>query len=171
MHDGENREIERKYLIRYPDVALLQAQPGCRKWEIVQIYLAETEPGLTRRIRQVTEDGEVKYFKTFKRRLSDLSCQEDEGKISQFDYIRLVREGDAGRRPIVKNRYRIPYGERVLEVDVYPFWDDRAILEIEMEDESETPEIPGYIEVIRDVSGEAAYKNCQLAASIPHESI
>lgn len=171
MSEGKHCEIERKYLIRYPDIAHLEAQPGCEKWEIVQIYLAETEPGLVRRIRQVTSKGEVKYYKTFKRRLSALSAEEEEGEISQFEYIRFTREGDAGRRPISKVRYRIPYEGHVLEFDVYPFWDDRAILEIELESEEETPQIPEYVQVIRDVSDAPEYKNRMLAAKVPHESI
>lgn len=171
MSEGKHHEIERKYLIRYPDIDLLQSQPGCEKWEIVQIYLAETEPGLVRRIRQVTLNGEVKYYKTFKRRLSDLTAEEDEGEISQFEYIKFTREGDAGRRPVSKARYRIPYEGRILEFDVYPFWDDRAILEIELDSEEEIPAIPDYVQIIRDVSSAPEYKNRMLAVKIPHESI
>ena len=36
---GKHYEIERKYLIQYPDAALLASQPGAVKWEIEQVYL------------------------------------------------------------------------------------------------------------------------------------
>ena len=58
MSAGKHCEIERKYLIRYPDIKTLQAQKGVEQWEIVQIYLTVSGPGETRRIRQVVCGGE-----------------------------------------------------------------------------------------------------------------
>ena len=49
--------------------------------------------------------------------------------------------------------------------------DDRAILEIELQYEDEAATIPDYVDVIRDVSGEKAYKNKQLAKYVPMEEI
>lgn len=166
-----HREIERKYLIRQPDAGRLKSQPGCVQWDIVQTYLMESEPGLTRRIRQVTTGGSVKYYKTVKRRLTALSCEEEEREISRSEYLCLLTEADPRRRPIEKTRYRIPHGGRVLEVDIYPFWSDRAILEIELERETDQPDIPACLSVIRDVSDDPAYKNSQLALRIPQEDI
>lgn len=171
MQKEKHFEIERKYLIRYPDLSLVQAQPNCTAWEIVQIYLTEQEPGITRRIRQVTCDGETRYFKTSKRKVNALSCEEVEQEITQDEYIRDARECDPARRPIVKTRYRLPHEGHILELDVYPFWTDRAILEIELDSENEAARIPNYLTVIREVSGELAYKNRQLAVRVPHEEL
>ena len=60
MSVGKHYEIERKYLIRYPDVALLRAQKGVEEWEITQIYLTVSGPGETRRIRQIVSGGEIR---------------------------------------------------------------------------------------------------------------
>ena len=171
MTEGKHFEIERKYLIRYPDIALLQAQKGVEQWEITQIYLTVSGPGETRRIRQVVSGGEIKYYKTFKRRLSDLSCEEDEGEIDQLEYIRLSKEVQPGCKPLGKTRYRIPYEGHVLEFDLYPFWTDRAILEIELEREDEVPQIPEWVAILRDVTGDRAYKNRLLAMRVPMEEI
>lgn len=168
---GKHCEIERKYLIRYPDVALLRAQKGVEEWEITQIYLTVSGPGETRRIRQIVSGGEIRYYKTFKRRLSDLSCEEDEGEIDQMEYIRLSREQQPGCRPVGKTRYRIPYQGHTLEFDIYPFWDDRAILEIELEREDEGAALPDYVRIIRDVSADPAYKNRSLAERVVDEPI
>ena len=65
----------------------------------------------------------------------------------------------------------MPYAGHVLEFDVYPFWPDRAIMEIELAGEDEAAEIPDYVRIIRDVTGEKAYKNKQLAKRIPMEDI
>lgn len=171
MSGAKHCEIERKYLIQFPDIKTLQAQRGAEQWEIVQIYLTVPGPGETRRIRQVVSDGEIRYYKTFKRRLSDMSNEEAEQEIDQLEYIRLSQEQQPDCRPLNKTRYRIPYMGHVMEVDIYPFWTDRAILEIELEHESEGAAIPEYVRVIRDVSADPAYKNRSLAEKVIYEEI
>ena len=171
MSAGKHCEIERKYLIRYPDIRTLQAQKGVEQWEIVQIYLTVSGPGETRLIRQVVSGGEIKYYKTFKKRLTDLSNEEDEGEIDQLEYIHLCQEQQPGCKPVGKTRYRIPYEGHILEFDIYPFWDDRAILEIELEHENEGAPIPDYVQIIRDVSADPAYKNRSLAENVINEEI
>ena len=171
MSAGKHCEIERKYLIRYPDIKTLKAQKGVQQWEIVQIYLTVSGPGETRRIRQVVSGGEIKYYKTFKKRLTDLSNEEDEGEIDQLEYIHLCQEQQPGCKPVGKTRYRIPYEGHILEFDIYPFWDDRSILEIEMEHENEGAAIPEYVRIIRDVSADPAYKNRSLAENVIYEEI
>lgn len=169
--EGKHREIERKYLIRYPDVKTLLAQKDVEQWEIVQIYLTVSGPGETRRIRQVVCDGGIKYYKAFKRRVSDLTNEEDEGEIDQLEYIRLSQEMHPDCKPLGKTRYRIPYAGHVLEFDLYPFWKDRAILEIELDREDEGAAIPEYVRIIRDVSADPAYKNRALAERVVTEEI
>ena len=170
MSAGKHYEIERKYLIRYPDIETLKAQKGVEQWEIVQIYLTAA-PGETRRIRQVVSDGAIRYYKTFKRRLSDLTCEEDEGEIDQLEFIRLSGEQQPGCKPLGKTRYRIPYEGHVLEFDIYPFWSDRAIMEIELRREDEGAAIPAYVRIVRDVSDDIAYKNRSLAENVVYEEI
>jgi CYTH domain-containing protein len=142
-----------------------------QQWEIVQIYLTVSGPGETRRIRQVVSGGEIKYYKTFKKHLTELTNEEDEGEIDQLEYIHLCQEQQPGCKPLGKTRYRIPYQGHILEFDIYPFWTDRAILEIELEDEDEGAAIPDYVHIIRDVSADPAYKNRSLAENVIYEEI
>lgn len=171
MSAGVHSEIELKYLIRRPDAAFLASLPGCAVWEITQVYLAADGDMRTRRVRRVTEGGETRYYRTFKRRVSALTAEEDEGEITRAQYEAYLLERDPGRSPIRKTRYRVPDRGRVLEFDIYPFWSDRAILEIELEREDEVPELPDYVRVVRDVTADWAYKNVQLAKSVPMEEI
>ena len=171
MSAGKHYEIERKYLIRYPDIEVLKAQKGVEQWEIVQIYLTVSGPGETRRIRQVVTGGEIKYYKTFKRHLSSVKNEEDEGEIDQLEFISLSKQMQPGCKPLGKTRYRIPYAGHVLEFDIYPFWSDRAIMEIELEREDEGAALPEYVQVIRDVSDDIHYKNRQLAENVIYEDI
>lgn len=163
-------EIELKYLIAMPDAAWLRAQPGCEIWEIEQIYLA-AQPGTTRRIRSVVENGETRYYKTFKRRISALTAEEDEGLISQEEYEAYRMEADPAKNVISKVRYRVPFEGQVLEFDVYPFWTDRAVMEIELESEAQHPKIPGWVKALKDVTADFRYKNVALAEAIPMDEI
>ena len=171
MSTGCGLEIERKYLIRFPDTDLLERQPGCERWDITQTYLTDGEDRQTRRVRKMLVNGETRYIRTFKRRVSALSSAEDEAMISQEEYEGLLKQRDKSRSPVLKTRYRIPYGGHIIEIDVYPFWKDRAIAEVELASEDEVAALPDYIQVIRDVSGEKAYKNRQLARRVPMEDI
>lgn len=161
-------EIERKFLIEYPDVNELEAYPNSTKSEIAQTYLL-TDDGFTSRIRKRTTNGATKYIFTEKKRVNDVKCIENEREITKEEYNDLLRLADPERRTVEKTRYCLPYGERVVEIDIYPFWTDRAIAEVEMEDEGERVLLPGFIKVIREVTAEKAYKNVALAKEIPSD--
>lgn len=163
-------EIERKYLLHMPDVPALRAMDGCRVWEIEQIYL-RSEPGVTRRIRRVAEQGETRYYRTEKRRLSALSSDEHEAQIDAMEYASLRREADPALKPIEKTRLRIPFEGQTLEIDLYPFWQDRAILEIELGREDEPVHIPEWLRVAREVTDNKRYRNVRLAASVPQDAL
>lgn len=164
-------EIERKYLIRMPDEAALAAMPGCEKWEIVQTYLRDCGNGFTNRVRRVRTNGAEKYIHTQKRRVNALSCHESEGEVSRSEYDRLMQEADPALRSIDKKRYRVPYAGQLLEIDIYSFWTDRATLEIELESEAQQPVLPPWLELVREVTGEPAYKNLYLAREVPMEEL
>ena len=160
-------EIERKFLIVFPDTDLLE-KIAESKSDISQTYL-KTDDGFTSRVRKRTTDGATKYIFTEKRRITDVKCIENEREINGEEYEELLKLADPERRTVEKMRYCIPFNGRVVEVDVYPFWNDRAIAEVEMEDENEEVVLPEFIKVIRDVTAEKAYKNYSLAKEIPSD--
>ena len=164
-------EIERKYLIRMPDEGMLAAMPGCEIWDIVQTYLMDGADGSTRRLRSIASGGKVQYVHTVKHRLSDLSYREWEAEVPAAEYEALMREANPALNAIDKRRYRIPFEGQLLEIDVYSFWKDRATLEIELESEAQAVVLPRWLHVIRELTGEAAYKNRFLAESIPMEEL
>lgn len=165
---GNSVEIEYKYLIRYPDADILEAQPGCSRVKIVQTYLL-ANPHVTERVRSWDENGAIRYFHTEKRRISVQSAQELEEEISPGRYENLLQRADPLRSPIEKIRYRIPYEGHLLEIDIYPFWSRQAVLEIEIGEENEEVRIPPWLSVLRDVTSEKAYRNRSLAKRIPDE--
>ncbi len=162
LGEPEPLEIERKYLIEYPDMKWLASLPNCRKVEIIQTYLTSA-PGEETRVRQRGADGHYVYYLTTKRTVSDLKRVEIERRLSEREYLRLLMDADPTRRPIRKDRYCLTYDNQYFEIDVYPFWDDRAIVEIELRDEAQTVRFPEKLRLIREVTDDAAYKNAALA--------
>ena len=155
-------EIERKFLIEYPDVAWLESIPNCRRVEISQTYLV-SEPGTTIRVRQRGENGSFVYFKTIKRRVSDTRRVEIEERLTQDEYLSLLMEADPDRRPIRKTRYCLTHENMYFEIDLYPFWKDKAIVSVELNSEDQDIDFPKELKVIREVTDDEAYRNSSLA--------
>lgn len=72
-------------------------------------------------------------------------------------------DADPTCRPIRKTRYCLTSGNQYFEIDVYPFWKDRAIMEIELSVEDTPVMFPDCIRAIREVNGDERYKNAALA--------
>lgn len=165
------KEIEYKYLIEYPDVNKLLQIPTCQKSTITQIYLKNppgSPNGMDRRIRQREQGGHITYTYTEKTPVkggNGFVRMEDERHITASEYNSLLKETDYNKHTIIKDRYSIVDGERTYEIDVYPFWDDRAIMEVELEDEGDIVEIPDFVNVVRNVTNEPEYKNSSLAVN------
>ncbi len=155
-------EIERKFLINYPDIKRLEKNPLCRKVEIIQTYLKSTDNEEVR-VRQRGENGNYIYYRTSKRKVTDIKRVETESRLSKEEYLSLLMEADTSKRQIRKTRYCLTYNNQYFEIDVYPFWDDKAIMEIELKDENETVVVPEFIEVIKEVTEDEEYKNASLA--------
>lgn len=162
LGEPEPLEIERKYLIEYPDIQWLESNPKCRRIEIIQTYLKSSE-GEEVRVRQRGINGNYIYFKTIKKKVSPVKRVEIEKRLSQSEYLTLLMEADTGKRQIRKTRYCLTYEGQYFEIDVYPFWDNQAIAEIELKDENEKIVLPKEIKVIREVTDDENYKNAMLA--------
>lgn len=162
LGEPEPFEIERKYLIEYPDIAWLESNPTCQRIEIIQTYLNSSN-GDEVRVRQRGVDGNYIYFQTIKRKVSDLKRVEIERRLSQAEYLKLLMDADTTKRQIRKTRYCLTYDNQYFEIDVYPFWNDKAIAEIELSDESASINFPKQIKVIKEVTDDESYKNASLA--------
>ena len=55
------------------------------------------------------------------------------------------------------------HNKHYFETDVYPFWTDKAIAEIELSDESAEIRFPKEIKVIQEVTSDPSYQNAKLA--------
>lgn len=163
----EPREVERKYLIKMPDLHFLESLPLCRKVDITQAYIITPEGRA--RIRARGEGGQTQYFKTVKRTISALTRVEEEHRLTKQEFDDLMLFADKKRKAIVKSRHCLLWNATYFELDVFDFWKTQAFLEVELLDESDEVRLPDFIEVIRDVSGDDRYRNSALAKEIPAE--
>ena len=162
----EPYEIERKYLIKYPNINNLESMPNCTKVEITQTYLKSYDD-TERRVRARGIDGDYLYYLTEKRRITDLKRVEIERKLSQDEYLRLLMEADNKLHTIHKTRYCLTENNQYFEIDVYPEWEDKAILEIELNDEDEEIKIPSFIKIIKEVTDDNKYLNYNMSKEMP----
>lgn len=152
---------KRKYLIARPDCQALRQKYGASPVEMMQTYLNSSNPQVERRIRQQKNGSGYLYFYTEKRIAEDGVRWVTERPISEKEYVAYLMESDLSLHAVRKLKYRFGYGNSRLEIDVYPFSQDKAILFVY--GDQENPELPEELQLVREVTGEAEYKNRQLA--------
>ena len=153
-----------KYLIAMPDVDTLVTKYGAIATEMMQTYLAGVTPLAERRVRQQRSGTEYLYFYTEKRVGEDGKRWVTERPISEKEYIRYLMESDLTLRAVRKTKYRFQYAGRPMEIDVYPFSTEKAIL-FAYGAGHDGAELPEELKVLRDVTDDADYKNRRLAST------
>lgn len=168
MNDIRNEEdsaleIERKFIIDYPNREELLKRPGVKASQITQTYLLDEQPNQVSRVRERRTDGQSVYTKTKKRRINALVCYEDECVIDQNHYEEELKNRDPSMKVIEKERLVVPDQGKMFEIDLYPFWDQVAVLEIELSHPDEPFQIPQGLRVLREVTDDVRFKNASLA--------
>ena len=162
-HEKQQLEIERKFLIRYPDPNMLD-KVCKKKITIIQTYLVPVK-NISRRVRKQECGGETACWYNEKEKLSDMTRVEREREISETEYQDFLKEAIPDAGVIQKTRYLLPSGNHCFEVDVFPEWTDRAFAEVELESESQEFAIPECLELIREVTQDKRYTNLSLAVN------
>ncbi len=164
----EPREIERKFLIKMPDLQMLSSLPECRAVKLSQTYILLPD-GTNARVRRRGDGEDCSYVKTVKQRLTDRTRIEIEEPLTAEEYRNLLNFADPLRRSIEKTRYCLVWRNTYFELDVFDFWDRQAFLEVELLSEEQEISLPPFLEVLREVTDDSAYGNSALALSIPDQ--
>lgn len=154
---------KRKFLISMPDCTELQEKYGAVSVEMMQTYLNSADPHIERRIRQQRNGVGYLYFYTEKRIAQDGSRWVTEKPLSEKEYVSYLMDSDLSLHAVRKTKYRFGYKNMRLEIDVYPFSRDKAVLFAYGSGDTLQP--PPEISLIKEVTGDAAYKNRRLAMS------
>ena len=153
-----------KYLISMPDCQLLEKKYNALSMEMMQTYLRPIVDNVERRIRQQKNGDEYLYFYTEKRIADDGTRWVTERPIPPKEYVSYLMEGDTSLHSVIKTKYRFTCQGRRMEIDVYPFSKEKAVLFIYGRP-LQAEDMPPEIEIIRNVSGDENYKNRRLAAT------
>ena len=156
------QEVWHKYLIALPTLQTLEQTYHAASIDMMQTYLTRANPSIVRRVRQQKNGGDYLYFYTEKRTTGS-GQWETEKPISEKEYIRYLMEGDTSLHTVHKTKYRFVYNGCRFEIDVYPFSQDRAIMRAALPENAPVLTAPPEITVLREVTGDPAYKNRQLA--------
>jgi CYTH domain-containing protein len=157
----EPREIQRKFLLR-PGRA---GQPPVRfeELEIEQTYLVG-EDGWEARVRRRGQNGASVYTHTMKRPAVDGQRVRIEHQITGREYIAFLAQADPARRPLKKRRRVFLWANRYFEWDL--FGEPRSgleLLEVEVDRPDEPVELPPFLDVEREVTGDQKYWNWSIA--------
>lgn len=161
-------EIERKYIIKMPCEQILAEQDEYNKSEILQIYLPSVA-GETHRIRRRVYSDKTVCTETRKIRLDRMSSTEIEGEIDEQRFLALSENILECSSPITKTRHTFVYCGQLFEIDVYPAWKNTAIMETELDAREREVEIPSFLEIVREVTGDKAYSNAGMSRHFPAE--
>ena len=154
---------ERRFLVEYPDVEKLNQNPNCQRVEIIQTYLKSHGNDEQIRLRQRGLDGHYIYTQTTRRQVGGDQCITLERRLSQNEYLMLLMDADTTLHPIRKTRYFMTYDNQSFEIDLYPFWQDRALVEVRLGNDDTDVRMPREIKVIKEVTGDEAFDNVTLA--------
>lgn len=159
-------EIERKFLIKKPSEKQLKELKYSSHTNIIQTYL-KAENKTERRIRQRgnNKDGFTFYY-TEKTDIAPGERLEVERRISEKEYINYLSEADINLHQIAKTRYCFLHKKKFFELDIYPFSDEYAILEIELKNIKDEFSMPSFVEVIKEVTDDENFKNINLAKTL-----
>ena len=161
-------EIERKYIIEMPNISLLFAQEGYTKSDITQIYLS-SQKGETHRIRRRIFCDRDEYTETRKIRIDEMSVTEIETEINQTEFIKKAEKIEQGTVPVIKTRHTFVFDGQIFEIDIYPQWSHTAIMETELASRDDRVNMPPFIRIVREVTGEKGYSNAAMSRSFPDE--
>ena len=126
---------------------------------------------MTDEIRKITENGENKFIATEKKAVSLIKRIENEYEIDENRYEFLLKNRLKERNIIEKTRYCVNENGFTYEIDIYPFWKNQAVMEIELEDEKIIPPSLDFISIVKDVTFDKNYSNFALSKSIPDEIV
>ena len=167
LGEPEPFEVERKFLIEYPNLHWLEQLPGCRPVEIEQAYLPTVNDERLR-VRKWVENGQASYYKTRRRHVNGKRLEVEE-RLTHRSYQEMLEEAGSEVHPLRKTRYSLNYDGQLLKLDLYPFWQDRAVVKIELNEKDAAVTLPPELKLIREVTDDRAYKDYVLAEEQPEK--
>lgn len=158
LHEENKTYVEKKYLISMPDVEQLLKNKHCRKVHVKQHYIIDETKQEKEKIVLRRENDKNFYYKVNKKNNVKYSKA-----ISADEYINKLEDENNRFYHIYKDRYYYIFDSRCIKIDIFPFWNNKAILEVDILNNRENIKLPKFINVIEEVTENENYKNYFLA--------
>lgn len=162
--EKKNFEIEKKFLVRIPDFSNISL---IKTLAIKQTYLEDGKKNAVktqRRVRKTVCGSDMVMTYTEKVFISPVIREENEREIDIEEYQNLITQAK-DTAPVIKTRKVFLYENQVFEMDIYPFSDEYAILEIELNTPEQKIYFPDYIDIVKEVTSDKKYSNLSLASA------
>lgn len=156
-------EIERKFLIK--PISITDIPVHFVKVDIEQIYLISIRPNEETRVRRRGQDGSYTYYRTIKKNVGDGIRTESEEQIDKREYDYSLKYRLPNSRVIKKERICFLWLDQYFELDKFSDPADLWLLEVELTSRHNAINIPPFIDVIKEVTDDPAYKNATLATN------
>ena len=152
-------ETQRKFLIKKPDLDLLNKLHNCNKVKVIEIYLNEEKNTISKLIQR----GINSNYTYSKITINKDKNVETETRLTQDAYIEELINIDTSKKIIIKDRYCLTVNSVYYEIDIYEHLEDKAICEVELTRSSEL-QLPSIIEVIEDITNNEEYTSYYFAS-------
>lgn len=179
---------EKKYIISMVDLELLKNKYNTETVYVERTYLNPTEENVERVIKytstidkasdtvnteQVNQQNQTnknkidRYYYIENCTSIDIYKDDTEKEIGIKDYNRLKQEIKPNTHPLKRKRIKFVYQGTYFEIDIYPFWSDKAILKVEKSNGKDEPvSLPKEIKILSDITGDQRYKLRNLAINL-----
>lgn len=156
-------EHERKYLIRMPSKSFFSDNVVLTS-SIEQTYLSKPYSMYEERVRaEYAHPAEHPiYTLTTKTTWSSTSRKEENRTLSYSEYM-FFYTSDTREETLLKIRHLFPTRRHLFEIDIYPFWERYAILEVELSFPEQKVHLPNCLHVIAEVTADKRFSNRRLA--------
>lgn len=162
-------EIESKFLLKEFKPNMLPE--GTSSYDIVQTYLDRPDrPGIECRVRKKITHGTATYYYTEKidEGIPGQRYETPDEQLTEEEYLSLIKRfGRKDWKTIKKTRYKIPYGELLIELDVFHNigFEDHCTAEVEFRtaEEQATFIFPNMFGAYLDITLNKAYSNSSMA--------
>ncbi len=157
-------EIERKFLL-HGSPAGREVPIGFEEVEIEQTYLIRRD-GWEARVRRRGQYGSHVYTHTLKRAVASGQRVKIERQITGREYLALLAQADPACRTIKKQRRVFLWANQYFEWDRFTApRPGLELLEVEVDALDAPIEVPAFLQVEREVTGEEQYANYTIARS------
>jgi CYTH domain-containing protein len=164
-------ESEKKFLVKFPTSwsQLAELFDGIVDVKRISQNYLKPEPGqqaarVRKTVQGLSGETSVVYHYNRKKPVETGVHEETEHEISQKKYEEYLKRANPDKSNVEKTRFVFKWHDQVFELDLFkgPL-KGLAILEIELADINDPIELPEFLPLIKEITGDKRYSNFALA--------